>query len=161
MVSLGHKPVPLHIEQVEASLGLTEKDIEALKGVRLVWQKLQKLRQNALKDEKFTKQYTDLLAKSLAQARAQMPAEDEDSVIRLSQGFWEWYDAQCCEHHVGDLESKRGGSHLAWCEKWLPTLYKDYDFAIQQFINNPSQQQLDRLKVKSKLLLEAYVSAFK
>jgi hypothetical protein len=150
-----------YIEQIESSLGLTEKDVDALKGVRLVWQKLQKLRQAAIKDEKFTKQYSDLLAKSLAQARSQMPGEDEDSILRLSQGFWEWYEAQCRECNVRELEERRGSHHMAWCQKWLPVPYKDYDFAIQQFINSPSQQQLDRLKIKSKLLLDAYVSAFK
>jgi hypothetical protein len=150
-----------HIEQIEVSLGLTEKDIDALKGVRLVWQKLQKLRQAAIKDEKFTKQYSDLLAKSLAQARSQMPGEDEEGILRLSQGFWEWYETQCRECNVRELEERRGSPHMAWCQKWLPVPYKDYDFAIQQFINSPSQQQLDRLKIKSKLLLDAYVSAFK
>jgi len=161
MVLLDSKVTPSHVEQAEVDLGLTERDIETLKTVRLVWQKLQKLRQMAIKDDKFTKQYSDLLARSLAQARSQMPAEDEDSVIRISQGFWEWYETQCLERNMRDLEERRGGPHLAWCEKWLKPQYKDYDFATQQFINSPCQQTLDRMKAKCKLLLDAYVSAFK
>ncbi len=44
-------------------------------------------------------------------------------------------------------------------ERWLPMQYKDYAFCIAQFVSSPSQQQLDRLKVKTKLLLDAYASA--
>lgn len=161
MVPLSSRVSPSQVELVETALGLTDRDIESLKAVRLVWQKLQKLRQMALKDEKFIKQYNDLLTKSLAQARSQMPSEDEGDVVKLSQGYWDWYDSRCLEMNIQGMEERRGGPHLAWCEKWLKPQYKDYDFAMQLFINSPSQQSLDRLKVKANLLLDAYVSAFK
>jgi thiaminase len=149
------------VVQVEGDLGFAPKDAEVLKGVRLIWQKLQKLRQQALKDERYVKQYKDLLAKGIAQARAQQPAEAEDDIVQEARLFWDWYVGECQRLGIAAMEENRGSSHQAWCEKWLSGKYAAFAGAIDRTVEQPTQQHYDEAKAKASAMLKAYVEAFK
>src|SRR3954470_1537454 len=105
------------VAQVEHDLGFGPLDAEVLKGVRLIWQKLLKLRQQALKDEKCVSQYRDLLSKGIAQARAQLPPDDDEALAAQSRAFWQWYDSLCREQGIAEREVSRGRPHMEWMEK--------------------------------------------
>src|SRR5690242_916104 len=103
------------VAQVEQDLGLTPEDTDTLKGVRLVWQKIQKLRGQAVRDDKFLGQFKDILSRSLVQARAQQAPESEDDIVVKTQEFWQWYEDYTKHLGVPAKERDRGSSHQDWC----------------------------------------------
>lgn len=149
------------VARVEEEAGLTEKDTEVLRGVRLLWQKLSHLRQQALKDDKYAKQYHDLLVRGIAQARAQQAPEDDEAIARTAKAFWDWYDAECESLGIRDKERDRGSHHQAWCAKWLAGKYAAFHTAITRTFEEPTQQHYDEAKAKASAMLTAYVEAFK
>ncbi len=149
------------VTQVETDLAVTQADTEVLRGVRLVWQKLQKLRQAALSDDKKVSAYRELLERGLAQARAQMAPVEEVSVEQKCREFWDWYEVQCRELGISELEQRRGRPHAEWSEKWLPEVYAAFSAAIGRVVDMPSQLHFDDARVKATALLKAYVGAIK
>jgi hypothetical protein len=147
------------VSQIESDLGITQADTEVLKGVRLVWQKLQKLRMQAAKDDKQLAPYREMLTRTLEQARAQQAPVEDDQVEQQSQEFWKWYEDQCAAAGVSQLEAARGMHHMAWCEKWLSASYLDFEKAIGNVVNMPSQLHFEDAKAKATALLQAYVGA--
>lgn len=144
------------VEQVEKDLGYTPDDAKIIKGVRLIWQELEKLRKQAKRDPKHLGPYRDLLRSSISQARAQQPAEDPE---KASVSFWKWYDEQYRMMEIEQAEVNRGSHHMAWCEKWLPVEYAAFEKAISLVVDNPTGQHFESAKVAASKLLRAYVGA--
>jgi hypothetical protein len=148
------------VESVEVELGLNGADTEILKGVRLVWQKLQKMRSQALRDDKHVATYRDLLIRSLTQARAQLPPDDAEAVRAKADQFWRWYGQRCTTLGVYDKEFSRGSSHQAWCERWLTSYWKAFEEALVKTLELPTEQNYERVQTKAEAMLRAYVGIF-
>lgn len=151
------------IAAIQESLGLTPAEIEALKQIRLVWQRLEALRKQADRDAAYRGKYHDLLLSSLTRIRMQQPLPDEQ-IIETCRRFWAWYADECeslgiSGHGSLSKEVCRGCHHLAWCEKWLPTEYVKFTAALDRTIVLPSQHNFDRLKEVAAEMLRAYVGA--
>lgn len=144
------------VEALERELGYTAEDRGVLQGVRLVWQRLEKLRQQATRDGKFVRQYRDLLHKSIAQARAQQPVADPEV---QSQEFWTWYDEQCRLLGVAEKERARGRPHQEWCERWLAEDYRRFYIGIAKVVEEPTPQHFEQLRTTAVKMLTAYIKA--
>jgi hypothetical protein len=144
------------VQNLEEELSYGPEDQQILKGIRLVWQRLDKLRQQAARDDKYLPAYRDLLTKSLMQARAQQPVDDPEAIAKE---FWFWYDQQCVALGVARLERARGSDHQAWCEKWLPEDYRRFVGRVALTVEEPSQQRFEELREAAGRMLKAYTEA--
>ncbi len=149
------------VRQAEVELGQTPQDLEILKGVRLTWQKLTKLRQQAVRDEKFVTQYRDFLSRCLQQAKAQQSSDDDEVIQREARAFWAWYDGECARLNVREMEQNRGAAHQAWCMKWLAGKYADFAAAVTKTFDEPTPQHYEAAKAKASAMLKSYTEFFK
>src|ERR1044072_3173881 len=149
------------VAQVEQEMGQTDRDLDVLKSVRLTYQKLTKLRQQAVKDDKFVGQYRDFLGRCLQQARAQQPAEDDAAIEAQAKAFWAWYDGECTRLGVREMEINRGSHHQPWCAKWLAGKYAEFPMAITKTFDDPPPQHYEMAKAKASAMLKSYTEFYK
>lgn len=148
------------VAQVEQDLGYTQRDAEVLKGVKLVWQKLQKLRGQAVKDDKYLTQFRETLSRSITQARAHQAPEQDDDVAAKAQAFWGWYDGRVKELGVPAKERDRGLPHQEWCAKWCATEWNAFYLAYDRVVSQPSELHFEQAKQKAEAMLKKYVGIF-
>lgn len=153
--------MPQSISDIESELGYTPEDAKVIQTIKLVWQKLQVLRQKAERDPKFLAAYRDALDKGIQQSRSLRPMGDGDEIAERCRALWRWYDEQAGHLGVADLEMRRGLPHQEWCEKWLRKEYEAFSAAVNRLVENPSQRQIDDVRSAASVMLRAYVGAFR
>ena len=147
------------VEAVHRYLGYTDADAEVLRSVKAVWQKLETLKRQAVRDSKYLRQYSDFLQKSLTQARASRPADNDEEWIASCKALWDWFSDEYHRLNIPDIEQRRGAHYLDWCAKWLPEQHMAYTTAVERLCTSPSQHHISEMKVAATALLRAYVAA--
>lgn len=147
----------IDLDAIHADLGYTPEEASELKQIRLVWKKLETLRQKAASDQASAKQYRDLLQKSLRQLRSQRAG---DSWLKDYQDYLAWQDSVVREKGISEIERMRGGKPwLEWSEQWIPKQYWAYCHAVGQVCENPSPANIQTSKIAFGNLVQAYVDA--
>jgi hypothetical protein len=147
------------VEEVHVELGYTEADIASLRKVKRIWLKLETAKAKASKgDQHALRSYSELLSKSLVQARQTQPVPD---VEVESHKFWNWYSEQCEALDVRRLEIRRGIDHQLWSEKWLPAEHKEFSASLIRTIEMPSYQNFAECRTAASKMLRAYIETLK
>ncbi len=144
------------VTSLQSFLGCTPEDLEALKKVKLVWQRLEALRRKAEKDPTELPAYRDLLEKSLTQARLIIPVDDVEAE---AAAFWKWYDSECGGRQISEIEQRRGVSHQEWCAKWLAPEWTAFAESVKRTVDLPSAVNFSDLRGCALRMLQAYVEA--
>lgn len=147
------------IAELQSALGYTSADAATLKGVKRIWDKLELLRKKAEKDSQAEGAYREFLSKGIKQARMAQAPETVEEVIKESQALWAWYDQECERLGIAALESRRGLDHQAWCEKWLPVAWAEFDDAIGRMVEYPTPQSYADIQQAATKMLVAYSEA--
>lgn len=137
------------------------KFADRLKGITGVWSRLQSLQKAARKDKAKFQEYKALLTKSIE--RLDSDEMDTEQTLQACKDYYAFVEQLRVQFGIPQHEQGRyPASWLQWTAKWCPDAYERYSRAWSDWVDQPpSRQRMERLKVYTRELAQAYVSATK
>lgn len=153
----------MNIDRVKAlheELSYSDTDRQALQGVKLVWRKLERLRQDAEREERHLRPYREFLSNSLQKVRYSVVESDEEITTQRVQDFWAWFNDQYQRYGIPARVSQRvPGPFLEWSERWCQQEYAMFMSACSAMYATPSASRVDDAKRATEELIKAYLGA--
>jgi hypothetical protein len=143
--------VALHEE-----LGFSKWEAE-LRKISGVWSSLQNLQRHA-KDAAGLKKYRQYLERCIGNLQTHDAPLTTAEAEKL-RSAWQDLHATLNNALAERIASRLPHGVLPWCEKWLPTVARDYALAIKAFDEKVTKRRFDRLMETTRVMFDEFEKA--
>jgi hypothetical protein len=148
------------VEDVHRELRL-EDYLQDLKKIAGLWAQLEKLQREAKRNVKKLPAYRSFLARSIAK----IEQDREDAVTPeecdlLCQEYLQYWEGRV--GRLGDTLWRRQPNTVeAWCERWLPNVYRKYSNAVENSLTAPvTRRKMRELMQATEEMFDEYERQF-